>query len=487
MYRSLSLLLLILSCCYIINNGIEIPFDVLECFESNTCGVTSIGSYNFSMNTENDERRVGHIFQIKNGLSYDTYFYWDIIKMAGGGGTTENSGGGRKNKQHINWETENHQELKQIFVPAYTSIYLDTMMEDSHILRLFVRLQEEETNEEEENNEEDEEQKSNKNITDIKSNDDQTIDHHITSPPKVNENVAVEGTGIKTNVGKKLVHVSVGKTSSSSSKSKKRKMTYDYEVIDKAIGQKEKKIASGKLSYNCDFFYKMCYFMLKYQKSKTQPLPRCQDGTYESICSLDDKNRDAKPQSDIACINTCMSTYFSHIVDEKPEQFDNEVSTLEKKNLLTKNDLLHCFFFSMVERQNHVKGTFSSSSSSPSTNSIVGNEKPFSKNDIQTLIKEDAKLANFLNDLDTFSATSVCADTSGWQTATIILSILLSLILIIVLSFWFSNLCCFSSSNTTIDGGGSGSSTRTSWWPTGKTKDKVKSNNDFPYLKDQRI
>lgn len=77
----------------------------------------------------------------------------------------------------------------------------------------------------------------------------------------------------------------------------------EYEAIDKSIGN-ENLILSNKKSVLCDYFFRKCYLDKKYDHETN-----C--STYESFCDNFYKKRD-----DDICIDTCITTYYGHLLND---------------------------------------------------------------------------------------------------------------------------------------------------------------------------
>jgi hypothetical protein len=183
--------------------------------ENDDCTLKSQGSYII-----NDTR--GHIFEIKNGLSYDTIFYWDSLSR--------------------NLTSISHK--KRIFVPSMSFRYIDTGIHDTHIVRLFINY------------------------------DNQ------------------------------------------------------FELIDKTIGHDSKKLGTKK-NIICDYLFRLCYLNKKFidedlylTNNSSDPTNKTIDNSkcteYENICDQFKK----KPEDDI-CIDTCITTYYGHLLGEKEKILPN--------------------------------------------------------------------------------------------------------------------------------------------------------------------
>ncbi len=100
----------------------DVPYEISYCFETNLCGIQSLGSYKLGP-TEN-HTSMGHIYQIKNGLPLDIVFYWDVT------GILQSGGGFQAQRQLIK---------HAIKVKGLTTRYFDSQVYATHTIRLFIK------------------------------------------------------------------------------------------------------------------------------------------------------------------------------------------------------------------------------------------------------------------------------------------------------------------------------------------------------------
>jgi len=119
------IILVITTYCY----ATQIPFDVAYCIETKECGITSIGSFSIKDST-NISSIDGYLYEIKNGLLYDAYFYWDTV--IGGSGMVPT--------QSMFNDTNDGSDKKSIFIPAGNIRYFDSGIHTTHVVRMLIKM-----------------------------------------------------------------------------------------------------------------------------------------------------------------------------------------------------------------------------------------------------------------------------------------------------------------------------------------------------------
>jgi hypothetical protein len=240
----------------------QVPFDVSLCFENRDCSIQSVGSFflgdkNYKHNSTLAPPLGGHIYQVLNGLSYDAFFYWDIIGGERSAFDPTGKDDSDNNNSRENWFAssdifkEENFSKHSIFIPSGSIRYIDSGIYKTHIVRLFIKI--------------------------------------ISTPASLSSSL-------------------------SSSSSSDNKNTF-YETVDKAIGQEEKKCSGGIKSQICDYLFRICYFNKKYETTGSGSNNN-NDGSlclkYEDTCKLFYKKTD-----DEKCVETCAMTYFGHMLTEQ--------------------------------------------------------------------------------------------------------------------------------------------------------------------------
>lgn len=95
----------------------DVPYEMAYCFETQDCGINSIGSYLMEHVLSDNRTLSGHLFQIKNGLPFDVTFYWDVLGVL----------------------SEGPRHKKAIKVKSGSSRYFDSKVHTTHTVRLFIK------------------------------------------------------------------------------------------------------------------------------------------------------------------------------------------------------------------------------------------------------------------------------------------------------------------------------------------------------------